>query len=157
MPSFTFCGRTLEYADEAELLSFANKLRAAGEADPLEALMPSVPGDANACLIANAVNFQSEVDGVNDGDSDNDDWYMFLPSDMETDRALRIAAAIDCELLVGWEDPFNGDHYLIKPSENDTLTCLMIKLPERIGNAARAFDKDEGWTSGYNKENLTDL
>lgn len=102
-------------ATEAELLEFVNRARAAGGANVLEALLPSVPSDPEFCLIANGLNFGCRVDSV------NDDWAMILPR-MPLERAQAIADALGCELdtdSVEWE----------------------IRLPEHIGNAAEAFDR----------------
>jgi hypothetical protein len=58
-PQFTYA--PIEFATEAELLEFANKIREAGGANPLDALMPSTPSDSKACLIAQALNFSCVV------------------------------------------------------------------------------------------------
>ena len=77
MPKFTITsdsdypqevwGKSVEYATEAQVLEFAQKLRAAGNGDPIDALFPSTPSVGNACLIANALNFKSYVLPLRDG------------------------------------------------------------------------------------------
>lgn len=51
-------------AEENEVLEFVNKIRIAGGADVIDALFPSVKSDAQACLIARALNFNCSVNGA---------------------------------------------------------------------------------------------
>jgi hypothetical protein len=44
-----------------EILKFVNKVRDIGQADILDALLPSVPQDSQSCLIARNMNFQCTV------------------------------------------------------------------------------------------------
>lgn len=136
MPKFTklMYGEdvTFEYATEQELLAFANKLRAAGAADPLDALMPSRPGDTYECLIANACNFGCSVRPYLVAKSD---WYLEFPANMSDDEAKKIMEKVGCP-----------EHGL---SRTRYVRPLLMALPERIGNAALAFDEGIGWTTKY--------
>lgn len=164
MPVGTVDGVDIEFAEEGEVLAFANKLREAGDADPIGALMPSTPGNSQACLIANALNFQSQVTllyesfpsyGVNNG-GDEGSWIMAFPENMDEDRIREIAEAVGCETITVWKagnsaayinKPKGDGHFLLDPYERR----LVIKLPRLIGNAAHAFDRKLGWTTKYNK------
>lgn len=139
-----------DVATEEELLAFANKMRDAGDADPLESLLPSVPHQSNACLIANALNFSSTVDSLSyddDGqwvgsrevpgllpDSGVHLWGMRLPN-MERERAQRIADAVECSLIEVNADEVGSVGYK-----------YIIKLPVEIGLAAHAFDEGAAFT-----------
>lgn len=49
-------------ASDEEVLDFCNKVRAAGGANPLDALVPDCyPEDASQCLVARSLNFSCEV------------------------------------------------------------------------------------------------
>lgn len=131
MPSFIFGRVDLEYATEEELLAFANKLRKAGAAEPLDALMPSRPNDTKQCLIANACNFSCAVEpyGAMAGD-----WYLVFPWNMPEAECRQIAEEVGCSR----HHASNGNwHY--------------IALPRRIANTAAAFDNGAGWTTKYRK------
>lgn len=119
-------------ATEEELLEFANKVREAGGADVIDALLPSTPEDAHSCLIANALNFKCHVDGwshptitpspkYKDGSSK---WAMYFPENMSEADRRKIIDAVPGRAV------------------KDTLTghgiCML--LPKHIGNAAEAFD-----------------
>lgn len=131
-------GQDYEVATEAETLEFANKLRAAGAADPIEALMPSTPYDPNSCLIANALNFSCKVGGSPDPRAADEDWAMIFPENMPEEQAQQIAAAMELPLHVH-VDPYAGvSRYII--------------LPVPIGNVALAFDNRVGWPAKYREE-----
>lgn len=168
MPKFHAApGIIHEYAQEQEVLDFARALREAGNADTLDALMPSQQNNSESCLIANALNFKSAVLPLRDDPSQGifsvppaafDDqsvqWVMVLPNDVD---ATKLGAAVGCDVIeVFYEGrqqlAFNRDvrdgedgevHYLSFQKRN------AIKLPQRIGNAANAFDRSEGWTAKY--------
>lgn len=127
----------LEYATEEEVLEFANKLRAAGAAEPLDALMPSRRNDATECLIANACNFGCEV---RPWEAMKGDWFLQFPSNMSSQKCLKIMHAVGCEPHEG----VAGDVVRLVPA-----AVAAMALPERIGNAAMAFDHGEGWTRKY--------
>ncbi len=106
-----------ERASFEELLDFANKVRAAGGGNPLDALMPAVPEDPSQCLIAKNLNFNCVVDGgparhqhITEGaesyDKSGEAWYM-----QTDDRALRdrIADALDLP-KISWREgnPYDG-------------------------------------------------
>lgn len=126
VPVHTFDGMQLEphsveVATEAELLEFANKVRAAGGANILDALLPSEPSDPRACLIANALNFSCEVRSIGswpDGVRETY-WGMYFPYNMSNADRSRISEATGCPI-----DNFYA----------------ALKLPRHIGNAAAAFD-----------------
>jgi hypothetical protein len=48
-------------ADPEEILKFVNDVRKAGQADILHALLPSIPQDSEACLIARNLNFHCDI------------------------------------------------------------------------------------------------
>lgn len=125
-------------ATEEELLAFANKLRAAGHAEPLESLMPSTPGNSSSCLIANACNFSSAVrpsalasHGIDYRESSDSRefpcWLLSFPRNMGLPRAQAVADAVDLPLRTAMDwDGTDAYYYII--------------LPREIGNAAHAFD-----------------
>lgn len=127
----------VEYATEDEVLEFANKVRQAGGANILKALLPSEPNVPSQCLIANALNFSCHVStgaaslGLPSGSFQ---WYMELPENIGSEKAKAIADYVGCEL---------------KTIDRGKLV-FRILLPEHIGNAAHAFDKGVGWTCKYN-------
>jgi hypothetical protein len=113
-----------EVATEEELLEFANKVRKAGGADVIEALLPSLKGAQSKCLIANALNFSCRVHGYDrwsrweDGSKEYR-WCMELPENMDVERAEKIASEVGLEY-------------------DEEYHCF--PLPRHIGNAAYAFD-----------------
>jgi len=149
-PTYTTpTGDVRAYATEEELLEFANKVRVAGGADPLDALVPSEPGNPRACLIANAVNFHSRVAGgvgLPALPSGQRPWVMHLPDHVTEERAYRIAAAVRCELHM-----FDVGNGVVPRYCAELCTHFGVVLPERIGNTAGAFDQGVGWTTKYAK------
>lgn len=114
----------VDVATEAELLEFANKVREAGGANILEALLPSKKGMPSTCLIANALNFSCQVKGYHDNNRERHEdgsylWGMFLPPNMTGAEGRKIADKLDLRYR-------RHKH--------------MIELPIHIGNAAQAFD-----------------
>lgn len=113
-----------ERATEEELLEFANEVRKAGAAEPLDALIPSVRNQASACLIARALNFQSEVDHnvLENGNFEDGSprWHM------RTNKE----AAQKIHEQTGLELDARG----------------RVLLPKEIGNAADAFDQGLAFT-----------
>lgn len=131
MPQYTKHGITYDYCTEAELLAFANKVREAGGANILEALLPSSPNVASQCLIANALNFGCIVsvgyDQFKDGCAK---WEMSVPYTVDIGA---IAKKIGCKVQLS------------------TSWWSKIVLPRKVGNTAAAFDEGKGWTVKYNK------
>lgn len=145
----------LEYATQEETLAFANMVRQAGGGEVISELMPSEPEQSNSCLIANALNFNSNIQPLNDANGDlvmfadgSQQWIMRVSND---ELAKRIATHIGCNTVrvdsYGWRVSKDGE--------------LALKLPKRIGNVADVFDTayedaiynesydDEGgWTEG---------
>lgn len=125
-----YVGTNLRILTEAELLAVANRLRAAGGANVLEALLPSRPMDSSRCLIANALNFECEVlipdeiDGK-DNYAFPDQWAMTLPENMSEERREALAEAM------GWP---------LARITNDVYEEWGLLLPLEVGNSARAFD-----------------
>jgi hypothetical protein len=147
MPSFEHHGEIIEYAEESELLDFANRVRAAGGGEPVAALFPAIPSDPNSCLIAKALNFGCTVDGWYGPNRDENSpqgglrWVMYIDNDY--DEVEKIAEAVDCEMI-----PLD---YSDQERDNGEYMPGFV-LPERIGNAACAFDHaDEGWVVAYRK------
>lgn len=126
---------SLPVATEAELLEFANKVRLAGGANVLEALLPSTPSESKKCLIANALNFSCQVrpagaSGYSCGPKvlatlPPSKWEMVLPENMSLARAQKIANAVDCELV---------------SSQSEYSNFKALNLPAYIGFSAAAFD-----------------
>lgn len=125
-----------EVATEEELLEFCNKVREAGGANVLEALLPSEVNMPSACLIANALNFGCSVRGFyKEGDKDNFHpdgdgsylWGMYFPRNMTDEAIEKVAAAVDCRIDRGWD----GERVMV--------------LPKHIGNAAAAFDSGDAF------------
>lgn len=104
-----------------EVLDFANKVRAAGGGNPIDALMPAVPQATQQCLIAKNLNFNCAVTGAEGytGISENR-WVMEL-----TDKAVRDRIA-DALGLARRNLP-RDDVYA-------------VVLPEKIGQVASDFD-----------------
>lgn len=132
--------RRLSFASKEELLAYANRIRQAGGADALDALLPAKAGDAKRCLIARALNFGCTVGALTDEEYTDGSyvWYMETP-DADTTRRLACAMRArtlwitDLDHKVSDEYPSRGP----SPARGDRLVML---LPKRIGNAAHAFD-----------------
>ncbi len=111
-----------------EIISFANKIRKAGNANLIDGLFPSVPEDANYCLIANALNFDCAVN------SNSGDWYMEIA---DAEVGVEIAEKLDLDYnaptYLDYVDDDGEEHY---EYEGD----CEIYLPEEIGLVAAAFD-----------------
>ncbi len=111
-------------ASLAELKKFADRVRAAGGGNPLDALMPAVPEDASQCLIAKNLNFNCNVDGIgrNDQGVASSRWGMHVE-----DSAIRnkIAEALGLPIVTA------GDY-----EQRETIV-----LPEEIGQVASDFDE----------------
>jgi hypothetical protein len=126
---------TFPVATEEELIEFANKVRTAGGADVIDALLPSTQTEPAMCLIANALNFSSHIsplEGANSldhryGPEYRYVWAMHLPFDMADSIALAISEAAGVALVRVF---FDGD-----------LCTALAPLPPHIGNAADAFDE----------------
>lgn len=111
-----------ERAEIDEVISFANDIRAAGGGSFIDGLMPSIPMEPNSCLIANALNFDCEVNAF------NGDWYMEV-DDGKIGR--KIAEHLALTFYGGEQEDEDEDGYF-SPCE--------ILLPPRIGYVAQAFD-----------------
>jgi hypothetical protein len=124
-------------ATEAELLKFANAVRIAGGANVIDALMPSSTCNPETCLIANALNFGCRVDtgllGNYKGTSEPV-WHMEFPWNMDNDRIAEIASKVP------------GARLRKKDVEGVRLERHVMQLPQHIGNAAWAFDRDLAFT-----------
>lgn len=143
-----------------ELLTFANKVRAAGGGNPLDALMPAVPQNTHTCLIAKNLNFNCEVRA--DVEMDNEcRWVMSVP---DRELAHRIATAIRQPVIevaerildysVAWDqEKYPGPGYPYGLSKTSVYAVL---LPREIGQIASDFDLawdqyTEGYHSAFNK------
>lgn len=109
----------IEYADEAEVLDYCNKVRQAGGGEVIDALLPGIPSAAGSCMIARSLNFDSSVYPGSSRKSGR--WVM------ET-RSEEIAQK------------------LVNAGLGEQLGLTAIHLPKRIGLAAYAFDERQGWT-----------
>jgi hypothetical protein len=124
---------TLEYATVGEVLEFVNRVREAGGAETIDRLPNAVPRDPERCLLARALNFDCEVRGYGRWPSGATIWHMVLPSKSAAEVAA-LAEALGLE-------------HDSAPSRRGLDATIV--LPEEIGNVARAFDLNEGWTRDY--------
>lgn len=133
-----------ERASLEELLEFANAVREAGGGNPLDALMPAVPGNPNQCLIAKNLNFNCEVDGLKRtdrerleeaGHTDFGSWAMRLE---DKDIRDRIAQRLN---LISLD---NEDGYL-------------IVLPSEIGQVAEDYDEWNYVFEHYSDKVVTEI
>jgi hypothetical protein len=112
-----------------QVVNFANAVREAGGGSLIEELLPSVPEEPNSCLVANALNFDCDVNshaGV---------WYMEI---YESEKGIDIAEQLDLEYdapkyLDYVDDETGKEHYAYEGG-------CEIYLPEEIGLVAEAFD-----------------
>lgn len=123
-----------ERASLSELREFCNKVREAGGANPLDAILEAIPEEANECLIARNLNFSCKVQGVELEDveimdwqskydtSDDEPWGMFVDSEK---LAHSICEATGCDYV---------DQSVTKP-------LFAVILPPMIGNFANNFDE----------------
>ena len=116
-----------ERASLDELLEFANKVREAGGGAVLHALMPAVPEDPKACLVAANLNFNCWVQHS----VRHNRWAMFVEDE---ELAARIADAIGEPYL---DEAIQDDAYSLTGPKIDAWA---IRLPERIGLVAEDFD-----------------
>lgn len=126
-----------------ELKVVANKVRAAGGGNPLDALIPSVPEESSMCLIARNLNFNCEVSGLSYDDmriSESDnleeglDWAMGV-STRELGR--RISKALGWELL----DTNDHEDYLGRQVLRKGTDRWKLVLPREVGQVAADFDR----------------
>lgn len=144
----------LPAASNEELIEFCNKVREAGGGKPLDALLPGIPMDSKACLIANNLNFHCQVggcvgDGVTPADQNliskvasEEGWFMSV-----TDRTTRdkIAAALDLKTCDSIEEEYDWDKQKTVRTE-----WFSVLLPKKIGNVAHNFDEScEAFVSDY--------
>lgn len=134
------------------LREFANKVREAGGGNPIDALIPAVPGNAKECLIAKNLNFNCEVN-KNCGLG----WVMEVGNNKELANKIGEALGLDID-----EERFEDGYYndldeWVDSSEDH----YMIVLPEEIGQVAEDFDeffvRDEAHFSQEVLENDPDL
>lgn len=126
-------------ATEEELLEFANKVRAAGGANILDALLLSKRSQSSACLIARALNFDCEVNQWKPTDnrisvdwpSGNPKWVM-MPQRGDGAHSEKLTRQLSKDLKLRLVRNMTRRHPL------EFVYGLL--LPETIGNAARAFD-----------------
>lgn len=116
-----------------EVKEFANKVRQAGGANPLDALMPAIPEDPSACLIARNLNFSCQVDGAH-----IDDWEEVEHPEVEN----WVNYGSDDRWQMTVDDPKIAKRIgekLNLPYIDDSLYGRVL-LPVEIGNVALAFD-----------------
>jgi len=97
-----------------ELLKFANEVRVAGKGEVIDELLMSTPQEAQACIIANALNFDSTVS------DDYGTWGMMIH-----DKSVihNICDDLGLDII---EDDYDG--------------VVGVELPENIALVAQAFD-----------------
>jgi hypothetical protein len=121
-------------ASVEEVIEFANDVRSAGGGNLIDGLMPSVPEEPNSCLIANALNFDCEVN------SHAGDWYMEVD---DGEIGMKIADTLALSYYGGEQD---DDGFYWEP--------FVITLPYGIGCVAEAFDTYCDYElEQYNKNN----
>lgn len=115
--------RTKPHATIPELIRFANRVRAAGGGNAIDALFPAHPSDAKQCLIAQALNFNCLISqGEGEYPDGEDKWCIYVD---DRDVAERIAAELRRKVKV---TPRRG------------YRKYAVALPKRIGRAAEAYD-----------------
>jgi hypothetical protein len=124
-------------ATEGELLQFANDLRKAGGAAPLDALLPSLTNHKRECLLANALNFSSEVDHAD---------CLATDATGEFTEALKAFNTPETEsILWGMRTTVPIAEAITKEMGLTYVSGIgdtgVVLLPEHIGNAAYAFDE----------------
>lgn len=152
---------TMECLTEEELLEFANKIREAGGAELIEALLPSRPNDPSSCLIANALNFTSRVTGgehygkqgfqipeypLQRGGEDAFDYRDRLDAYYEAKNDNRITLDSGDPTWVMKTTPERAEkigtalglNWSVSPQED----VGNIELPEAVGNCAYLFDRN---------------
>lgn len=72
----------VEPASIEKVLEFCNAVREAGGANPLDALLPSVPAESDSCLIARNLNFSCTVTPI--GHHLNPNKWIMLIEDEDT-------------------------------------------------------------------------
>lgn len=117
-----------------QLIDFANEVRKhGGSNDMLSELIPSDPQNSKGCLIANALNFESEIEAGN-----NDDWTMTIE---DGDIVRSIGEGLGLRYIInGTEEEFYNEstgEYEYSYLEDEYGYVI---LPEEIGLAAAAFD-----------------
>lgn len=128
-------------ATEQELLDFANKIRKAGGADILDALLPSIPTDPESCLIARALNFRSSVGPARFGYfKDGSDLWVMWPQQGDTTASNALARKLAKKLRMRVHVQ-TGDPCPLSV-EDHASEIVGLRLPKHIGNAAWAFDGD---------------
>jgi len=133
-----------ERASVDELLAFANDIRRVGGSnDMLHELIPSTPTDSSACLIANALNFQSQIQGSDYGDQVGENlWEMTI----ENEAVANAIEVSDLNLQVfhnyntDSEELYDDDGEFLDETEVEVYYNSSIILPLPIGHAASAFD-----------------
>jgi hypothetical protein len=118
-------------ATQDEILAFCNKVREAGGGEILEALLPGWQSRNQACLIARNLNFECYVEGLKGAyggsvglDEGGCKWVMYTD---EHEIIRTIARRMDLPIVEHHRRP-------------DRPVPAML-LPQRIGNAAEAFDE----------------
>jgi hypothetical protein len=113
-----------------EVIDFANKVRKAGGGNIIDDLIPSEPESSNSCLIANALNFHSEIEADSNGV-----WQMTI-HDIETGKAISEEVGLDIII-------------------DEEYNLAIIDLPENIGFVAKAFDSyQDAELEKYNEAKL---
>jgi hypothetical protein len=117
-----------------QTLEFCNKVREAGGANPLDALMPGVPEDPDQCLIARNLNFSCRVMPL------ARQTHVFAPTEWmmvveDEDVRQRIATSLDLELTVAYGDTGSS----LDVSRREEFEAIV--LPPEIGQVASDFDE----------------
>lgn len=135
--------RQVPVATESELLEFANRVRDAGGAGIIEALLPSKPGIAEQCLLANALNFDCVVRGPSSRSvmqhEDGSYVWVMVPQrgNRRSSNLLAEELARELDLEITWDTTDGSKPTIADPG---LYTCEIV-LPKHIGNAAAAFDQ----------------
>lgn len=123
-----------------EVLAFANAVREAGGANPLDALVPGIPDKENACLIARNLNFSCSVFPAW---AATDKQSFFNSRLVYEDGEVVWHMHIDDEAVIDTISERLG-----LPVDVDQKGNRVLRLPRKIGRVARAFDAINGYDAG---------
>lgn len=135
---------------QREVLDFCNRVRQAGGANILNDLLPGIPLDSSACLIAHNLNFDCEITPQGGSHSDYNGWVMKIRGS-EAEEIEQIANDISNEMdmaIVNEGISFSGSRF------------FHLKLPSELAEVAAKFDNVwegyEGYCQGFPNESKND-
>ena len=133
-----------ERASVDELLAFANKIREVGGSNNmLHELIPSYPTDSESCLIANALNFNSTIEGGGQTfPSGRIGWVMNIHDEVVANNIKNSNLGLDVSIQYDYDydEIYNDETGEYEEVEVQTFLNATVYLPEEIGLCAAAFD-----------------